>query len=369
MLDKNSSIVNIGDVRRMANVFRKVEDENKLNIVYLGGSITQGCNATEEERRYVNLSAKWWNEMFPEADIEYFNAGIGATTSQFGVARVENHVLSRNPDLVFVEFSVNDDNTPMFMETYESLIRRILKYPSVKAVILINNLFYDDGRNAQGIHANIGLHYNLPEVSVKNYIYPEIYMGNINRSDYTQDMLHPNNLGHKMISDLIRNLLDVEYEYYKKLENTGEEVKFADKFTPCRYEDCKRLQNFNCSPKLNGFTVDTHEGWHFCDPFKDGWTGSGKGSSITFEVQGGILMLQWRRTINKPAPIAYAIIDNNQQTKVKLDANFDEDWGDLSCLTVLYDSEKGNHTVEIIIEEEGKSDSEFMIMSFITANE
>ena len=142
MLNKDLSIVNIGDIRYMSNVFNKVENEKALNIVYLGGSITQGCNATEEKRRYVNMSSNWWNEMFPEAEINVFNAGIGATTSQFGVARVEDHVLSKNPDLVFVEFSVNDDNTMSFMESYESLIRKLLKHDTVKAVIIINNLFY-----------------------------------------------------------------------------------------------------------------------------------------------------------------------------------------------------------------------------------
>lgn len=54
---------------------------------------------------------------------------------------MQEHVLDKQPDLVFVEFSVNDSSSPLFMETYESLVRRLLKAESVKAVVLINNLF------------------------------------------------------------------------------------------------------------------------------------------------------------------------------------------------------------------------------------
>ena len=166
MTDKNVSIMNIGSMGYLPQVFKKIENEKKLNIVYLGGSITMGCNATKTELRYVDRSAKWWQTNFPDAEISYFNAGIGATTSQFGVARMQEHVLDKQPDLVFVEFSVNDSSSPLFMETYESLVRRLLKAESVKAVVLINNLFYNTGTNAQGIHNAIGLHYDLPIVCV-----------------------------------------------------------------------------------------------------------------------------------------------------------------------------------------------------------
>jgi lysophospholipase L1-like esterase len=42
------------------------------------------------------------------AKFDYINAGIGGTTSQFGVTRVENYLLCYHPDFVIVEFSVND---------------------------------------------------------------------------------------------------------------------------------------------------------------------------------------------------------------------------------------------------------------------
>lgn len=369
MENMSNSIVNIGDINYLGRIFDKAEKGEPIGIVYLGGSITQGCNASTEDKRYVNMSAKWWEEKFPQSKISFFNAGIGATTSQFACARVEEHVLDKNPDLVFVEFSVNDEDDLFFMETYESLIRRLLKNDSVKAVVMINNLFYDTGTNAQGVHNAVGLHYKLPIVSVRDYIFPEIYKGEINLSDYTDDMLHPKDLGHKMISDLIINLLETEYTYYKKIGICGKKPELSTKLTACRFENAMRYQNTNCVPVLEGFTADMHISDYFSDPFKDGWTASSKGDSITFTAKGNILMLQWKRTVNHPAPVAYAVIDGKEDKKIKLDANFEETWGDLCCLTTLTENAgEGTHTIKITVDQEGRQNNPLMLISLITAD-
>ena len=58
---------------------------------------------------------------FPEAEFTCVNAGIGGTTSHFGAARAEEDLLYARPDVVFVEFSVNDDDEAHFKECYEGL--------------------------------------------------------------------------------------------------------------------------------------------------------------------------------------------------------------------------------------------------------
>jgi lysophospholipase L1-like esterase len=55
------------------------------------------------------------------------NAGIGDTDSQYGALRVQRDVLSYNPDLVVVEFAVNDNAGALGQllngDTYEGLVR------------------------------------------------------------------------------------------------------------------------------------------------------------------------------------------------------------------------------------------------------
>ena len=48
---------------------------------------------------------------FPDTEVNYVNAGIGATNSYLAVHRVDNDLLAHKPDVVVVEFSVNDSNT------------------------------------------------------------------------------------------------------------------------------------------------------------------------------------------------------------------------------------------------------------------
>ena len=62
---------------------------------------------------------------------------------------MEDDLLKFNPDFVIVEFSVNDDPNEFFLETYEGLVRHIYSFKSKPAVLLVSNVFYDTGSNAQ----------------------------------------------------------------------------------------------------------------------------------------------------------------------------------------------------------------------------
>ena len=50
-MDKSISIVNKGSLSFLGNAFKKAETKGRLSVVYLGGSITQGCNASTEDKR------------------------------------------------------------------------------------------------------------------------------------------------------------------------------------------------------------------------------------------------------------------------------------------------------------------------------
>lgn len=145
---------------------------------FIGGSITQGFAATEPDQCYAARTVAWLRKVFPNTEFDYVNAGIGATNSQFGAARVQEDLLPRLPDLVFVEFSVNDHSTPHFCETYEGLVRQIYGSASAPAMVLIHNVYYDTGKSAAYYHAQIGRHYDLPCISMQNSIYPAVAAGN-----------------------------------------------------------------------------------------------------------------------------------------------------------------------------------------------
>ena len=93
------------------------------------------------------------------------------------------------------------------------------------------------------------------------------------------------------------------------------------------------------------------------DMFCNGWTASKNDDSITFEIMGTEIAIQYRKSVNHPAPVAVAVVDGDEEHAVRLDANFDETWGD--CLyidTVAHHIAQGVHKVEVRLTETHEND-------------
>ena len=101
-----------------------------LNVVFFGASLTWGANATDQAlTSYRAQTKKLLEARYPKARFQCYDAAIGGTPSLLGVFRLERDVLARKPDLVFLDFSANDDNwagNPLVFASYESLLRRII---------------------------------------------------------------------------------------------------------------------------------------------------------------------------------------------------------------------------------------------------
>lgn len=381
-INPDRGVINKGNWGRIKNVMKKAAGGDDITVAFLGGSITQGCHSSVPEKCYARLVHKWWVDKFPKAKVEFINAGIGGTTSQFGVARVKQHVLIHNPDFLLTEFAVNDENTEFFKETYESLVRVILSSANAPSLMLMNNVQYDTGNNAEDMHLAVAKHYDLPMVSMKNTIYAAVWRGEIEPLSVSTDYLHPNDLGHEMVAEVIINLLEKIYASFveneeKRLsmnnQDGGEkEYMLLPPITPSRYEDSLRMKNYNMSDgtfevSLKGFVADDRKKQYFLDIFSGGFTACKEGDAISFETECTGFAVQYKKTVNKPAPVAIAIIDDEEANPVILDANFEETWGD--CLyieTVAEGMPLGKHKIEIRITENHEDDkSDFYLVSVI----
>ncbi|MCD8336158.1 MAG: SGNH/GDSL hydrolase family protein [Lachnospiraceae bacterium] len=349
----------------------------KLTIGFLGGSITQGSLSSTPQTCYAYLVYSWWRENFPMADVFYINAGIGATTSQFGAARAEEDLLSYKPDVVFLEFSVNDESNAHFLETYEGLARRVLSDEAAPAVVLIHNVCYDNGASAQLMHAKVGRHYDLPCVSMQSTIYPELLAGRIENRAITPDDLHPNDAGHELVASVITYYLDTvrermetfdgqneavcendSAEYVKNASVTDRANSLPAPLTANTYEHSIRYNNKNgMTVEVEGFVKDTRKQNGITDIFKNGWEASAQGAHIVFSLEGTGVSVQFRRSVNQPAPIAEILVDDDPTTRTILDANFDETWGDkLDLLTVTEHMPRAVHRVEVRLIETHEDD-------------
>ena len=211
---------------RLKNLMKRAANGESLVIGFLGGSITQGSLSSTPKTCYAYLVYEWWKKSFPNAAFSFVNGGIGGTTSHYGGARAWKDVLCYRPDIVTVDFSVNDDANEFFEETYEGMLRRLLAAPSDPAVVVLNNVFYDIGKNAQNYHNRIADHYGIPHVSIKDTVYPDVESGKIVRADITPDNLHPNDKGHRLVADEICKLLDSIKAEMEEETIAGENIEF-----------------------------------------------------------------------------------------------------------------------------------------------
>lgn len=392
-IDYENGCVEAGDASYIKKILAKAENGEEITVGFLGGSITQDAVTSKHELCYAYRVYDWFIKKFPNTKINYVNAGIGATDSEFAAARVREQLLSYKPDFILMEHSVNDECTEHFKETYEGVVRQILVNNPRQALLLMCNVFFNDGASAELMHRRVARYYDLPVVSMRSTIYQALLEGRFDNREITQDDLHPNDLGHGIVAqvittyldsllDDIRNLDKEEFDHLRMSKNIRE---IPDALTYNRYEKSAKYDNRNSTmvgegvlpenmigpiydnseanakigerapsrhnagiaatgkypviKAVHGFKADTTKQEYVRECFVHGYSATETGSFIEYEVTGSCISLQFRRTIKLPAPIAKCVIDGDEDKAVILDANFDETWGDKLVLTQVYENE------------------------------
>ena len=389
------------DLTRIRECMRRADEGGELTIAFFGGSITQGCAASVHEKTYSYRVFEWWKRTFPKAEFRYVNAGIGGTTSHFGVSRIVPDLLMYQPDLAVIDFSVNDEANDFFQETYEGVLRRILEWKSKPAALVLNNVFYDTGENAQQYHNAAADWYHVPHVSMRDTLYRKVEAGEYAMEEFTGDALHPNDQGHELVAEEIIAFFrqvweemraqegneqkeaaqeavlrreDVQKEAAQKAglqeaDAQKEDSPLPPPMTENAYEFARRLTIREISPELAGFRADTEEKMGHLDLFKNGWIGKRPGDKIRFQVTASCIAVQYRKSVSKPALRAKLVLDGNRGEARILDGNFEEDWGDCLYLEpILHHGDHGKHSIELEILDDGAETAvPFYLVSLITA--
>ena len=300
---KIRSLTSLGDLSRLAKAIDKAERGEDITVAYIGGSITEGTGGGASAC-YARISANWLAKRYPDINVNYVNAGIGGTPSILGNIRVSRDVLEHNPDIVFVEFAVNDRyNDDFYTETYESLIRTILGSEGNPAVIMLfspNNELVSEDRDlryaCQKEEQPIGEFYGIPMVSISAAVIPAIDEGIITWEMYSNDTVHPNKWGHQVYSDMIENFYREAISAIEEMSSEELQVKplREDTYTGARYTNLKLCD------RLTGLTPTDTGSWSssdYGDHFNNGWKKSGNDSTnnpFTFTFTGSNLFLVYQ---------------------------------------------------------------------------
>ena len=207
------SLLNMGNYARVKEVLNKAKRGEEVTMAFIGGSITQGAGSVPiNTKSYAYQTVEKCRKEFGE-NIKLIKAGVGGTPSELGMIRYDRDVLREgkvNPDLVVIEFAVNDAGDETGGVCYESLIRKVLLQNPKTAVVLIYAVFADDW-NLQDRLSPIGFHYDVPMVSTKDSVVEQFYKKTgegrvLSKSQFFYDSFHPTNMGHNIMADNLVHL-------------------------------------------------------------------------------------------------------------------------------------------------------------------
>ncbi len=337
----NRAIMSEGNIVRLAHAMKKAQNGEEITVGVIGGSITQGSLASNPLNCYASKFNDWWVNKFPDAKINFVNAGIGGTNSYLGVHRVDDQLLSYDPDVVIVEFSVNDTDRTMNKYSYDSLVRKILSHSSNPAVMLLFTTM-EDGTSLQDVHKEIGAAYDLPMLSYHDAVYPEVAAGTLKWTDISPDNIHPNDAGHEIINQIVSRYLDSVYD---KLDTVTEEPApfTAEGYTKDYFANARMYSAADITATSSeGFEVVEKD---FYDQFHNNWKTTA-GGSLTFEVECRNFGVFFMRTTGGKSGTYEVYVDGER--KCKLEADFTGGWGNYGeTKQVTLTNETAKHTIEI----------------------
>ena len=116
---------------------QELESGADATIVCFGDSITAGYAV---RRGFPSFLLESLRQRFPDSKIEMINSGISGDTSQDGLSRLDWAVLSYEPDLVTINFGINDCVLGLSLEEFEmnlvEMVRRIRAGPDSEILLL-----------------------------------------------------------------------------------------------------------------------------------------------------------------------------------------------------------------------------------------
>lgn len=274
MLDK--AMVSYGNTAMMQNVIKKAQAGDDVTIAYLGGSITYGISAGEDDC-YAKLTYNYFADKFGTGDnVKYVNAGISGTPSKLGILRLDRDVLAYDPDICFIEFAVNDGTEADYQNAYESIVRTLLK-KNITPVLLFS--VTEEDHSAQDYMKQIGEFYDLPMISYCDALRYLFANNRMTWQDFSDDQSHPNVEGHKLVASMV----DYYFDNVMNVEPKGDYVMPTDTVFNPREVDAHLYENDTLTPTSMG---SWKEGSNI-DRFEKGWTyvNSGDNSPIVFEFK------------------------------------------------------------------------------------
>ena len=364
----------------LKNTYAKLSKGEEVNVLYYGGSVTNGTGASNAEKySWRALVGNWLTEQFPQATVNNINVSYGGTGSYFGAYRLNHDVIPQEPDLIFIEFAINDhyDNQVRSMsyemsskhfETIVHGLRTALPECDIVTVLTTEKGYITTNQRGElhthaQAHEDISIAYNVPSLHIGRALVSKLSYSDITGdwNEYMTDIVHPTDEGYALYFEvfeeylsncLLRGGYDGNVMNHTLPRQVNEYLVDGDmQYIPATRELITQSYNlggrsfyYSDTTKLRGYS--------------GGAEAEGSNASFTFEFTGTeVAVLKSGNTISE-----FQVIVDGKSSFVKCYDIYPE--------ILVTGLTSGKHTLTVKpVYENGATTGEFFIMGFFVRDE
>ena len=280
----------------MRHVIEKLEAGNTVRIVYLGGSIT-AANGWRPK------TTTWFRDTYPKAKIEEINAAIGGTGSDLGIFRFERDVLQYQPDLLFVEFAVNDGSASPenIWRAMEGIVRQTWRADPKTDIVFVYTISEALAREPREGNCNRSMaameqlaeFYGIPSI---NFAVPVLQLEKEGKLIFTgetapegvilfsTDSVHPLDAGHVIYADTVAESVKA----MKNIASTNHAAKLENTWIADHWAAAKLVPITPAMLKGTWQRLDENDPLQksFGNRLGEIWQSGTPGSKLTFRFKG-----------------------------------------------------------------------------------
>ncbi|MAX26753.1 MAG: hypothetical protein CMJ19_19850 [Phycisphaeraceae bacterium] len=177
--------------------FNKLRNNQQVTVAAIGGSITMAHNGWA--RKTADLIA----EAYPQSKVNFVNAGISGTGSNLGIFRLKRDVIDYRPDLVLVEFAVNDGGASdeICIRNLESIVVRLRQCAKPPAIVFVQAASRVGGNHKR--HNLVAKHHRIMSVDMQKAIEDRVANTEATWDELFGDNVHPRDAGHAVYAQTL----------------------------------------------------------------------------------------------------------------------------------------------------------------------
>ena len=368
------SLVTTGNNQLVKKVLEKMRAGEEVVVAAIGGSVTEGAGAATYTQGYAYQFKDLFIKEYAadKSKVKFIPAGIGGTPSPMGLIRYQKDVVTpagKNPDLLIIEFAVNDWLECSNTRAMEYLVRNALENKT--AVIMLYGAATYTNQQAQ--ISPVADFYNLPQVSISDGLLDSGVNQEKDSKVYYSDYVHPTSFGHAYMAKCLMNLIE-------QIEKSEEDAPYV---IPAGYKNENPFKSFtavysnttdkNVSISAGDFSQkdDAIQGYsHGGKCFPDNWMKSASGPStssgttavpFTMTLTCKSLIMIYKNADSDSFGTAEVYVDGKLQKSYAV--HEEGGWNNCMVVMIIDEQKAAAHTVEIKMAD-GNEDKAFTILAF-----